>query len=337
MAILVALVAIAGGALFATGVLPPGDDEMTTAEIVEEVSPSTAIVRIAPPDGELVSNGTGWVLDAEEGLIVTNEHVVNGGNRFSVVLDGEEQRAELIGAAPCEDLAVLRVEDTGGLEELELGSQDELSLGDPVLVIGYPVNPSLEDRLVATQGIVSQVRTPSRQEDNPDLPMFPNLIQTDAVINPGNSGGPMVDSDARLVGVNSASLRGGRVDQNYAIGVDRVKLITDDLREGRGVGWTGMGFNYEITNLGLAVSSVVPGTPADAEGFGDNPFSIDEDGNIIDGILVGAVNGQRVDNLQQYCAALGEQNQSGDSALFTIIRFRDGQAGEPEEVRVALQ
>ena len=106
VAILVALVAIAGGALFATGVLPPGDDEMTTAEIVEEVSPSTAIVRIAPPDGELVSNGTGWVLDAEEGLIVTNEHVVNGGNRFSVVLDGEEQRAELIGAAPCEDLAV---------------------------------------------------------------------------------------------------------------------------------------------------------------------------------------------------------------------------------------
>ena len=81
------------------------------------------------------------------------------------------------------------------------------------------------------------------------MPQYPNVLQTDAAINPGNSGGPLVNTDGELVGVNSAGITdlGGRTiqGQGYAIGVDRVKEIVPTLRQGRSIGWTGLGFGFE--------------------------------------------------------------------------------------------
>ena len=318
----VAAVAIAAGVLFATGVLDTGNDEASVGEIIKKVSPSTVSVRISGPGQRPIHNGTGWVLDADEGLVVTNAHVVNGGARFAVALRGTPRRAQLIGVAPCDDLAVLKVDDVAGLEETSLGSQGDLEQGDQVIAVGFPTNASLEAKLVATTGVVSQVSTPWRLGGNPELPRYPNLIQTDAVINPGNSGGPLVDHDGRLVGVNTATIRGTSFE-NYAIGVDRVKEVVEILREGHGLAWTGM--NFEYIEQGIAVRSVVPGTPADSEGLGD-----------VD-VYIAGVNGQPVKSLQGYCKAIGDENRAGDSANFVVVPIEGDQAGQPGNLDIAFK
>ncbi|MGH2948764.1 MAG: S1C family serine protease [Solirubrobacteraceae bacterium] len=308
-ALAVAAVAVA---LAVTGVFD-GDEPATVEEIVARVGPSTALV-VSRQDGEDLGNGSGWVLDAREGLVVTNHHVINGGDAFQVAIGRRMRPATVVGTAPCEDLAVLRVGDTGGLTALPLGSQGELRQGRTV--VGFPANASLRSNLTSTAGVVSVTRSTYRAPAL-DVPRYPNVVQTDAAINPGNSGGPLVDLEGRLVGVNSAGFdtAGGRLiqDQGYAIGVDRVKQIVGQLREGRSLAWTGMGFDYPDRQqlraaglpAGLLVTGAVPGTPAARAGF-DRGQS-----------LLIAVNGTPISNtLQSYCRAVRD---AGNSARFTVL------------------
>jgi S1-C subfamily serine protease len=326
-----AAVVIAGAAvaLVATGVLGGGNGgdegtaEASIPEIVDAVGPSTVVVN-ALVDGREAGSGSGWVLDAGEGLIVTNQHVANPGNEFRVGVGDSQRPATLFAAAPCDDLALLRVEDTSGLVALPLGSQSDLRQGQTVVALGYPGTASRRANLVQTAGVVSVVETPFDQKAV-DVPLYPNVIQTDAAINPGNSGGPLVDDHERLVGVNSAgiTLLDGRdvQGQGYAIGVDRVKEVLAGLRAGRPAGWTGMGFVHVTTPgevaaelqaaglpqvPGLVVTHAVPGSPAAEAGFGDEPATIT------------AVNGRPMDgSLQSYCAALADG--AADSASFTVV------------------
>ena len=106
----------------------------SASDIIEEASPST--VEVLGSEG---TSGTGWVLDAEEGLIVTNGHVIEGNKTFEVMRHtGERQEAELVSVAICDDLAVLKVPDTEGLVTLPIGSQADIEAGDTVYVLGYP-------------------------------------------------------------------------------------------------------------------------------------------------------------------------------------------------------
>ena len=248
-------------------------DEPSTEEIVEDVTPSTVLIRVAGLQGNAA--GSGWVLDADEGLVVTNFHVINGGTGFTVASQTTAGDAKVVGAAPCEDLAVLKVEDTDGLKTLPLGSQEELKQGANVVAIGYPANASNEDKLTSTAGVVSVVES-SFRFDAPDSPQFPNVVQTDAALNPGNSGGPLVNQDKRLVGVNTAiltSVQGAPVGgQGYAIGVDRVKPVVEDLRKGRSRAWAGFGFLFatdrqakkeSLPTEGVIISPALPGTGAE--------------------------------------------------------------------------
>ena len=182
-----------------------GDGERSVAEIVDDARSSTVEV-LASVDGELQGGGTGWVFDADAGVIVTNAHVINSGTTFEVALEDEEPRdAEILGVAPCDDLAVLRVDDTDGLRTLPLGDQESLELGDEIVALGFPGSASQEGNLTASSGVVSVGRTRFDLE-GVDVPQYPNVIQTDTVINPGNSGGPLIDTRSRLVGVNSAGI-----------------------------------------------------------------------------------------------------------------------------------
>ena len=245
-----AAIAVAASAalLFATGVLTPGDgDRRAVQQVVQRVAPSTVLIE-ARRDGRRVGGGSGWVLDGPKGLVVTNAHVINGGTSVLVGTGGEMAEAAVVGVAPCEDLAVLRVNGVAGLRSLPLGDQSDLEQGETVVAVGYPANASTEESLTSTTGVVSVVRTAYR-EPALDVPRYPNVVQTDAAINPGNSGGPLVDLEARLVGVSSAGrtlASDGRViqGQSYAIGVDRVKQVVSILRTGRSIGWTGLGFGY---------------------------------------------------------------------------------------------
>ncbi|MFN0089140.1 MAG: S1C family serine protease, partial [Acidimicrobiales bacterium] len=321
-------------ALVAASQLGGGGGALSTSDIVERGRPSTVLIS-ADIGGALQGTGTGWVLDAGEGLIVTNQHVVNAGASFSVGAGAGRLPAVIVGAAPCEDLAVLRVNGAPGLKTLPLGDQRTLRQGDRVVALGYPGNASNGNDLAATVGVVSVVQT-RFDEDALDAPHYPNVIQTDAAINPGNSGGPLIDDRGRLVGVNSAGItvRGGRLIQNqgYAIGVDRVKTVVAELRQGRSQGWTGMGLVFpssedDFDQLGLPVTPgavlapfAAPLSPAANAGFGQTPAA-----------LVG-INGARLDGtLASYCQhAAGFR--AGDTATFTVVLG----SGEFTDVRVGF-
>lgn len=306
-----ALAALTAAALFAAGVLPPGGGpDEAVQRVVRAATPSTVMIE-GLAGGETVETGTGWVLDAREGLIVTNAHVVNPAQSFKVWAGTERRDARIVGVAPCEDLAVLRVAATSRLRTLALGRQSSLRLGETVVALGFPSNASLESSLTSTTGVVSVVRS-SYREPALDVPHYPNVVQTDAAINPGNSGGPLLDLEGRLVGVNSAGRRlapdGAVVQgQNYAIGVDRVRSVTAILREGRSIGWIGAGFEYPARGTGLRIGPPVPGTAAARAGLGNA------------GELLVAVGGSRIGNtLASYCDAVGDL-PSGRSVSLSVV------------------
>lgn len=310
----VAAAAVAGVVvgLFA---LRGGSDELSTPKIIEISKDKTVSVE-SDVDGQLRGRGTGWVLDAENGLIVTNHHVVNAGATYTVGLDGGKRPASIVASAPCEDLTVLKVNDTAGLEQMELATQAGMKQGDKVVALGYPGNAGPKPELQANEGIVSVVKTEFTAKAL-DVPKFPNIVQTDAAINPGNSGGPLLDTKGRLVGVNSAG-DSSKENQAFAIGVDRVKEITDLLRTGSSRGWTGLGLVFpssedDFTSLDLPVQPgsiiaqfAVPLTPAANLGLGRTSFDI-----------VG-INGTPMDGtLQGYCAVVGNL-KAGDTATFNV-------------------
>ncbi|MDX6585700.1 MAG: hypothetical protein QOI31_173 [Solirubrobacterales bacterium] len=313
IAVIAVVLAVAG--VFSSGGGEGEPDALSPAEIVNLARPSTAIV-VALGGGARAGSGTGWVLDAEEGLIVTNAHVVDAGETFEVGTEESLSDAEVVGVAPCDDLAVLRVSETDGLESLKLGSQDSISQGDQVVAVGYPINASPSDELQATEGIVSVVEQTFDVPNDPFVQLYPNVIQTDAPINPGNSGGPLIDSHGDLVGVNTLIFRGRRGEiegQGYAIGVDRVAEVVEGLRDGDSQAWLGFAFRplptAEATRQGLApgllVTAVVPGTPAADEGLVGGRA-----------IVVG-VNGEPVQSFREYCAAV--EGRNGETVKFNIL------------------
>ena len=306
---------LAGLALFAamlvgvgllTGVIGGEDTDAKVASIVAQAEPSTVLV-LAQRDDVRSGSGTGWVLDAQAGLVVTSAHVLNVGDRDTVGIGTTLQRASVVGVSPCDDLAVLRVVDARGLRTLPLGSQGDLRLGQTVVAVGFPGNASLSAALTSTVGVVSVVRSEYR-ESALDLPPLDNVVQTDAAINPGNSGGPLLTLDGRLVGVNSAGRTlnaSGRIiqGQSYAIGVDRVRQVVAGLREGNSKGWYGLGFRYLGADAlrardlpaGLVVNTVRAGSAADQAGVRPGR------------LLLTAIDGRPVSNsLAGYCDAVSE-------------------------------
>ena len=293
------------GVLLLTGAVGGDGDGESVADVVDRAGPSTVLVRTR--FGRQESTGSGFALDAREGFVVTNFHVINGGRTFDVRVGEDFREAEVVGAAPCDDLALLRLEDTDGLRPLRLGSQKDLRQGQQVVALGFPANPSLRGELTSTAGVVSVPRSSFRLPTR-DSPHFENLIQTDAALNPGNSGGPLVDSGARLVGVNTAIFalgRGPASTQGYAIGVDRVKEVVAELRRGRSQRWLGAGLLPPPRQLveragrnGLLVTTAVPGTTAATVG--------------LEGVLLTSLNGEAMDGtIAGYCDAT-EGLESGD-------------------------
>ncbi len=307
--------------LFATGVLPPGESGpggQAVQDVVKAAGPATVQVEALQGDRR-AGNGTGWVLDAKEGLVITNAHVVDGGSTFRVGVQGEGREAAIVGLAPCEDLALLRVADRSGLETLPLGDQRSLDLGETVVAIGYPRAASAEAKLTSTTGVVSVARTDYR-EPALDIPRYPNVVQTDAAINPGNSGGPLLDLEGRLIGVNSAGRSvspDGRIlqGQNYAIGVDRVKEVAATLREGRSLAWTGLSFDYP-TPAELREKELPPGLLIDQAVAGTGAA----DQELRAGELIVAVNDRPIDNtLASYCEAVGTDSPTGTPTTLAVL------------------
>ena len=220
---------------------------------------------------EVRSMGSGFIVDAT-GLVVTNNHVIDGAQEIVVTLnDGDRYPAEVVGRDPKTDLALLRIEVDEDLPYARFGDSDSTRAGDWVIAIGNPFGLGG----TATTGIVS-----ARGRDIQSGP-FDDYLQIDAPINRGNSGGPLFDTSGRVIGVNTAiySPNGGNVGIGFAIPAAQAGPVIDQLRSGGYVerGWLGVqiqeidddiaaGLGLESAK-GALVAEVVEGSPADQGGL----------------------------------------------------------------------
>ncbi|MFT3822338.1 MAG: trypsin-like peptidase domain-containing protein [Chitinophagaceae bacterium] len=198
------------------------------------------------------ASGSGAII-SEDGYIVTNNHVVDGADEITVSLNNKKTfKAKLVAADPSSDLAVIKIE-AKGLPFLLYGNSDDTKIGQWVLAVGYPL--TLETTVTA--GIISaKGRTldiNSRQSTTP----IESFIQTDAAVNPGNSGGPLISTEGKLLGINSAiaSPTGAYAGYSFTIPVNIVKKIVADLMKFGTVQRAYLGIQYPRENLSDEVKS----------------------------------------------------------------------------------
>jgi 2-alkenal reductase len=275
--------------------------------------------------------GTGFIID-QSGHIVTNEHVVEDGSSFEVILaDGKPRAATLVGSDPRSDLAVVRME--GAIPaSVQFGDSNTLQPGQPVVAIGSPLG---EFTGTVTTGVVSAL--------NRDFPsaavgsgegIYTDLIQHDAAINPGNSGGPLFDVAGRVIGVNTLGIpqTGMTPVQGlfFAIPANHVARIAGELIEAGEVAYPLIGIIYEpITpeiaaqndlpiDYGAFVRSTTPGGPAD-------------DAGIAAGDIIVAIGDVRITGQTTFPEALFTY-APGDTVTVTVLR-----GGEELEFQVTLE
>ena len=225
-----------------------------------------------------ISLGSGVIIDGAEGMIVTNEHVVRNAEKITVTLSGgAELSAEVVGADPRYDLALLKVKSKNSLPSLSLGNSEDLMIGETVIAIGNPFGFSH----TATTGVVSATdRTVSGDRSRTEP--LRNLIQTDASINPGNSGGPLLNINGEIIGINTAIIAGAD-GLGFAIPASHIKRISARLIRGDQAAAMDLGLDLAEAGkpkrgeTGCLIISVEPGGPADRAGMkkGDMLMKLD--------------------------------------------------------------
>lgn len=284
--------------------------------------PLNQVPRQQAPVRETQAIGSGVIVDADNGYVLTNHHVVNNADEIYVILkDKRRIKATLVGSDPETDIAVLKV-DADHLTAMPVGDSDKLRVGDYVAAIGSPFGLSH----TVTSGIVSALgRTGLGIEG------YEDFIQTDASINPGNSGGALMDLHGNLVGINTAifSQSGGSMGIGFAIPINMAKSVMHQIITNGGVKRGKIGIAMQDITPDLAealslgnmdatlVNSVVPGSPAEKAGLKS-------------GDVITSVNGQSVKSGAHLRNIVG-LTEIGQSLSFGILRD-----GKPLNVMVTV-
>jgi S1-C subfamily serine protease len=267
----------------------------------EAISPSVVKIDVAQPGRsrsgephERQGGGSGFVF-TPDGLVLTNSHVVHGATRIDVSLpDGQRFPAHTIGDDPATDLAVIRIglpnNDAPHLVAAPLGDSRRLRVGQLAIAIGNPYG----FQYTVTAGVVSALGRSLRSYSGR---LIEDVIQTDASLNPGNSGGPLVTSDGRVVGVNTATIMGAQ-GLCFAIGINTAKFVAGRLlRDGR-IRRSYIGIEaqtvpllrrvvrfYDLSNeSGVIVASVAKGSPAQKAGLREGDVIVALDGKPVAGV-----------------------------------------------------
>ncbi|MEZ7131784.1 S1C family serine protease [Nonomuraea sp. AD125B] len=281
-------------------------DQLTVAEVAAKVQPSVVMIQ-----GQS-AEGSGVVL-SEDGLILTNNHVVDGqGTALTVKFnDGRTAKAKVVGTDPATDLAVIRAEGVSGLAKATLGDSDQLKVGDDVLALGSPLGldgtvtagiVSALDRTVTAGDGGGGQQFPWGQQQQSKTTTLGGMIQTDAAINPGNSGGALVNAAGELIGINSAVSAQG-VNLGFAIPVNTAKKVSEQLISKGKVSHAFLGVS--VTDAtgdvpGALIRQVTEGSPAAKAGLkqgdlitkiGDTPV---DGGDTVVGQVRGFTVGQQV-------------------------------------------
>ncbi len=303
-------------------------DEKATIDLFRRTSPGVVyITTLARPvlgflEAEEVPQGTGsgFVWD-QDGHVVTNFHVIQGASAARVTLhDQSVWPAELVGVAPDQDLAVLRIRAPGDrLTPVQIGTSRDLQVGQKVFAIGNPfgLDFTLTTGVVSALGRTIPALTGRKIQD---------VIQTDAAINPGNSGGPLLDSAGRLVGINTqiASPSGASAGIGFAVPVDTVNRVVPELiahgrmvRPQLGISAAPEWVLHRAGVEGVLVMSVARGSAADRAGL--RGTSRADDGTIVLGDVIQGLGGRKVAGLDDLYGAL-EEHKPGDRVRIHVLR-----------------
>jgi putative serine protease PepD len=306
-------------------------DERNNIEVYKTVSPgvvfitSTTVSRDFFDYGERSGTGSGSVID-QEGHILTNFHVIEGAQRLSVNVGGDKNYpAREVGRDPDTDLAVIQVEGAPRelLHVVPFADSDRLTVGQKVLAIG---NPFGLDRTLTT-GVISGLQRPIQARNGRQIE---GAIQTDASINPGNSGGPLLDSQGRMIGINSQILSpaGGSVGVGFAVPVNIAKRVVPQLikngvvlRPKLGIGTFNVrevrGQAELPVQEGVGVIQVAPGGAAAAAGL--RGLQQSADGEVILGDIIVAIDGEKVADRNDLFRIL-DKHQINDTVQVEIVR-----------------
>jgi 2-alkenal reductase len=334
-----------------------GVEERLVARVYERVAPSVVHIRVVqqvsggegpgfeipgwpdhpelPDDFFRRGEGSGFVWD-KAGHIVTNYHVIQDAEEVEVTfLDGVTVPAEIVGTDPDSDLGVLNVERAGDrLTPVELGDSDKLFVGQRAIAIGNPFG----QEWTLTTGVVSALgRT---QPSGTSQFSIPEMVQTDAAINPGNSGGPLLDREGHVIGVNTLILSEDRASAGvgFAIPVNIVGQVVPVLiEEGEyAYAWLGivgrdldretaLAMNLPADQRGALVIEVAEDGPAEEAGLRGSDESINQNGAALQvgGDVIVAIDGQRVDTMDDLIVYLVEDAGPGQQVTLTIVRERE--------------
>jgi S1-C subfamily serine protease len=316
-------------------------DEANTISIFQNVSRSVVFINTKVyqqnpftlnvseiPKG----SGSGFVWDSN-GHVVTNFHVVEGANAVTVTLsDRSTYNAKVIGTEPEKDIAILKLAaPVSKLRPVVPGQSEALVVGQKVLAIGNPFG--LDQTL--TTGIVSAL---GREIDSAANRKIRNVIQTDAAINPGNSGGPLLDSQGRLIGMNTAiySPSGASSGIGFAVPVDTIKRVVPELikfgkvmRPGLGIAILPDAVARRNGVEGVAVARVAPDSGAEAAGL--QGITRNAQGEYILGDVIVSVGNRKIKNEDDLLDTF-EQFKAGDTVSLSIVR-----EGKRRTVQVKLQ
>jgi len=235
-----------------------------------------------PVERETQATGSGVIVDAAQGYVMTNAHVVENANSIEVTTkDNRRLTAKLIGRDPDTDIAVLQI-PAGALTAVPIGDSDRLQVGDFVLAIGNPFGLGQ----TVTSGIISALGRSGLGIEGPEG--YEDFIQTDASINPGNSGGPLVDLQGRVVGINTAILApgGGNIGIGFAVPINMARQVMDQLvnygeiKRGR-IGVAIQDLTPDLAQAlgtrhtqGAVIARVEPGSPAERAGLRTNDLVV---------------------------------------------------------------
>ena len=307
-------------------------DEQANVNVFRQSSPSvvniTTAKAITAPSSDVTLNlgripagtGSGFLWD-RQGHVVTNYHVVKGSDFVRVKLtDGTEWDAEILGVAPEFDIAVLKINaPETKLIPLAVGRSDNLLVGQKVFAIGNPFG--LDQTL--TTGIVSGL---GREINSQSGEKIRGVIQTDAAINPGNSGGPLLDSQGRLIGVNTAILSrsGSSAGVGFAVPVNTVEATVPLLISGEMVdrGYLGlalapMQIAKQVSDEGVVILGIAQGSPAADANL--RSTQRDGEGEVVWGDVVISLNGLRITDSEALLVRLQEFH-AGDEVVLGVKR-----------------
>ena len=323
-----------------------GEPVTSLAPLVEEVSPAVVNIRVSQtvtsrnsfsddafrrffglPDGrnrgprEIASAGSGVIVDAERGYILTNHHVVGEADTIQIsLIDGTVLDAEIVGSDPATDIAVIKV-DAEGLTEMAIGDSTRARVGDFVIAIGNPFGLGH----TVTSGIISALGRSGISRDG-----YEDFIQTDASINPGNSGGALVNMNGELIGINSAiiSRSGGNVGIGFAVPTEIASSIMNQILDFGEIRRGLLGVNIQSID---AQAAEALGSDIDSGALitGIQPDSAAENAGLKVGDIIVEVNEKKVGDAIELRNRIGLL-RSGETVDLKFVRDNETRSAKAE-------